>query len=453
MSRFVPIDRDTAYLLPPSVQDWLPQEHLARFVVDTVEQLDLSQLSRQYAGRGEAAYPPPMLLALLFYGYATGEFSSRRIERATHDSVAFRFIAGNTHPDHDTIAAFRKRFVPQLKDLFVQILQLAHTLGLVKVGNVSLDGSKIKANASKHRALSYGHANKIEAQLRAEVEQLLKLAAQADRQPVAQGLDVPAELARREDRLAAIAAAKREIEARAAMRLQGEHQAYEQKLAERQRREKKSGKRFGGKPPKPPEGGVKDKEQVNLTDGESRIMKAADGGFEQSYNAQALVDVDSKLIVGAFLTQAPIDVHQIEPAIAQLQALPSSLGRPEHLIADTGYFSGENVKRCAAAGIKPLIAMKRQQHHAWLHERLAPAQPVCDGDQPLAQMYTRLQSGPGRALYAKRKTTSEPVFGGIKHAMRLRQFLMRGLQAVSGEWHLASIGWNLRRMFTLRRAV
>ena len=191
MSRFVQIDRDTAYLLPPSVQEWLPEDHLARFIVETVEQLDLSELNREYAGRGMAAFPPAMLLALLFYGYATGEFSSRRIERATYDSVAFRFIAANTHPDHDTIAAFRKRFLPQLKGLFVQILQVARALKLLKVGNVSLDGTKVKANASKHRALSYGHANRIEAHLKAEVEQLLRLAEQADQRNIPDGMDVP----------------------------------------------------------------------------------------------------------------------------------------------------------------------------------------------------------------------------------------------------------------------
>lgn len=180
MSGFVQVDRDTLYLMPPSVQDWLAQDHLARFVVDTVEQLDLRTLDMCFAGRGKAAYPPAMLLALLFYGYATGEFSSRRIERATYDSIAFRFIAANTHPDHDTIANFRKRFLKEITALFVQILQVAASLKLLKVGSVSLDGTKMKANASKHRALSYGHAQRLEAQLKAEVEQLLKLAAQAD---------------------------------------------------------------------------------------------------------------------------------------------------------------------------------------------------------------------------------------------------------------------------------
>ncbi len=453
MSRFVQVDRDTAYLLPPSVQDWLPEDHLARFIVDTVEQLDLSELNRQYAGRGEAAYPPAMLLALLFYGYATGEFASRRIERASYDSVAFRFIAGNTHPDHDTIAAFRKRFLPQLKALFIQILQVAHALKLLKIGNVSLDGSKFKANASKHKALSYGHAKKLEVLFKAEVEQLMKMAEQADCKPLPEGLDVPAEIARREDRLAAIAAAKVEIEARAKLRHDGELKAFEEKSIERERREKQAGRRFGGRAPKPPEGGVKDKEQVNLTDSESRIMQVADGGFEQSYNAQALVDVDTKLIVGAFVTQAPIDMHQIEPALAELQALPEALGRAEHLMADTGYFSRANVECCERAGIVPLIALKRANHHVSLLERFAPDEPPCESEEPVAKMYARLQTRQGRALYAKRKTTSEPPFGGIKHGMRFRQFLLRGFEATKGEWHLASIAWNLRRMFTLSRAL
>jgi len=450
MSRFVRIDRDTAYLLPPSVQEWLPEDHLARFIVETVEQLDLSELNRAYAGRGVAAFPPSMLLALLFYGYATGEFSSRRIERATYDSVAFRFIAANTHPDHDTIAAFRKRFLPQLKGLFVQILQVAGALKLLKVGNVSLDGTKVKANASRHRALSYGHANRIEAQLQAEVEQLLRLAEQADQRDVPDGMDVPAEIARREARLAAIREARAQIEARAAERLAAEQQVYEAKVAAREARQKKTGKKLGGKPPKPPTGGVRETDQISLTDDESRIMKAAGGGFEQAYNAQALTEVDSKLIVGAFVTQHPIDIKQIEPALATLGELPEALGRPEHLLADTGYCSKDNVHRCEAAGLTPVIAMKRDAHHASLFERFAPDAAEPPGDDPMLRLHHRLATREGKALYAKRKITSEPVFGVIKHVMGFRQFLMRGIDAVNGEWNLVSMAWNLRRMHKMR---
>jgi transposase len=451
MSRFVQIDRDTAYLLPPSVQDWLPEDHLARFIVETVDQLDVSELNRQYAGRGEAAFPPAMLLALLFYGYATGEFSSRRIERATYDSVAFRFIAANTHPDHDTIAAFRKRFLPHLKGLFVQILQVARALRLLKVGNVSLDGTKLKANASKHRALSYGHAKRIEAQLTAEVEQLIRMAEQADRRDVPDGMDVPAEIARREARLAAIREAKAQLEARAQERVAAEQQAYQAKVAEREARQKKSGKKFGGKPPQPPTGGVRESDQISLTDDESRIMKASGGGFEQAYNAQALTDVETKLIVGAFVTQQPVDVKQIEPALASLQGLPPELGRPEHLLADTGYCSKDNVQRCEAARLTPLIAIKRDVHHRGVLERFAPEPAEPPGDDPMLRLHHRLATAAGKALYAKRKTTSEPVFGVIKHGLRFRQFLMRGLDAVNGEWNLVSMAWNLRRMHTMRQ--
>lgn len=452
MSRFVQIDRDTAYLFPPSVQEWLPEDHLARFIVETVEQLDLSALDREYAGRGMAAFPPAMLLALLFYGYATGEFSSRRIERATYDSVAFRFIAANTHPDHDTVAAFRKRFLPQLKELFVQILQVARALKLLKVGNVSLDGSKVKANASRHRALSYGHANKIEAQLKAEVEQLLRLAEQADRRDVPDGMDVPAEIARREARLTAIREAKAEIEARAQERFEAEQKVHEAKVAAREERQKKTGKRPGGKPPAPPVSGPRDTDQVSLTDEESRIMKAAGGGFEQAYNAQALTDVDSKLIVGAFVTQQPTDVQQLEPALERLAELPDALGKPEHLLADAGYLSRGNVQCCEQAGIAPLIAIKRTSHHPALYERFAPAPGAPPGDDPMLRLQHRLATPEGKALYAKRKTTSEPVFGVIKHVLGFRQFLLRGLDAVSGEWNLVSIAWNLRRMHTMRLA-
>ncbi|MBP7622073.1 MAG: IS1182 family transposase [Gemmatimonadales bacterium] len=452
MSRFVQIDRDTAYLLPPSVQEWLPEDHLARFIVETVEQLDLSELNREYAGRGMAAFPPAMLLALLFYGYATGEFSSRRIERATYDSVAFRFIAANTHPDHDTIAAFRKRFLPQLKGLFVQILQVARALKLLKVGNVSLDGTKVKANASKHRALSYGHANRIEAHLKAEVEQLLRLAEQADQRNIPDGMDVPAEIARREARLAAIRQAKTEIEARARERLNAERQEYEAKVAAREVRQKKTGKKIGGKPPKPPTGGVRESDQISLTDDESRIMKTSGGGFEQAYNAQALTDVDTKLIVGAFVTQQTGDVKQIEPALACLNELPAQLGNPEHLLADTGYCSKDNVRRCEAAGLTPVIAMKRDAHHPSVLERFAPGPSEPPGDDPMLRLHHRLATPEGKALYVRRKTTSEPVFGVIKHVLRFRQFLLRGLKAVDGEWSLVSIAWNLRRMHTLRLA-
>src|SRR3989338_5526620 len=230
---FHPIDRDTDYLLPPSVQEWLPEGHLARYVVDVVEGLELSALERAYAGRGSDAYHPATLLALLIYGYATGTFSSRKIERATYDSLAFRYIACNRHPDHDTLASFRKRFGKEFGDAFVQVLQVARENQLSKFGTVSLDGSKIHANASRHSALSHGHIEKTEAQLKAEVQELLALADAADQSPVPDGVSLPDEIKRREDRLVAIAAAKAKIEARANERFEREKAEYEAKIAAR----------------------------------------------------------------------------------------------------------------------------------------------------------------------------------------------------------------------------
>jgi transposase len=293
MSRFRPIDRDTDFLLPPSVQEWLPEAHLARYVVDVVEGLDLSELERAYAGKGSVAYHPAMLLSLLIYGYATGTFSSRKIERATYDSLAFRYIACNLHPDHDTLASFRQRFGQHFESAFVQVLEVARENQLSRFGTVSLDGTKIHANASRHSALSYGHAERIETSLKAEVQELLKLAEAADQTPVPDGMSLPEELKRREERLAAIAEAKAKIEARAQERFAHEQAEYEAKVAARQAQAAATGKKPKGKAPKPPEGGPRSEDQLNLTDEASRIMPDSGGGFEQSYNAQAMVDNES----------------------------------------------------------------------------------------------------------------------------------------------------------------
>lgn len=306
------IDRDTDYLLPPSVQDWLPESHLARYVVDVVEGLDLSELERAYAGRGSDAYHPATLLCLLIYGYATGTFSSRKIERATHDSLAFRYIACNRHPDHDTLASFRRRFGKEFQSAFVQVLQVARENQLSRFGTVSLDGTKIHANASRHSALSWAYAEKIEAQLKAEAQELLNLAEAADRSSVPDGVNLPDEIKRREDRLAAIAKARATIAARAQERFEREQSEYAAKMAAREQKAAKTGKKPKGKPPAPPAAGPGEKDQVNLTDDESRIMKAG-GGFEQCYNAQAVTDTTSMLILAAKVTQATNDKEQVVP--------------------------------------------------------------------------------------------------------------------------------------------
>ena len=297
MSPFKPINRHTSYLFPPSVDDWLPEQHLARFVVDVVEQLDLKEMERVYRGAGTEAFHPALLLSILIYGYATGVFGSRKLERATYDSVAFRYVAANEHPDHDTLNTFRKRFLPQIEGLMVQVLLIAQAMKLVSLGHVALDGTKVKANASKHSALSYGHSLKLEQQLREEVARLLALAEATDNEALPDGMSLPEEIARREDRLKAIAGAKVKIEARANERFEQETAVYQAKLDRRETKSKETGKPPRRKPPTPPQAGPADKDQINLTDEESRIMKVSGDGFEQCYNAQVAVEMDSLLIV------------------------------------------------------------------------------------------------------------------------------------------------------------
>ena len=449
MSNFRPCDRDTPYLLPPSVDEWLPLDHLARFVVEIVEQLDLSAMVRQYRGAGSAAYHPAVLLGLLLYGYATGTFSSRRLERATYDSLAYRYIAGNTHPDHDTLCAFRKRFLGEIEALFVQVLQIARQMKLLKLGTVALDGTKVHANASRHSALSYGHAKKIEVQLTAEVQELLARAEAADSEPLPPDLDIPAELERREARLAAIRAAQAELEARAAERDAAAEAAYEAKLEAREQKARDTGKKPRGRTPAPPTTGVRDDDQVNLTDPDSRIMPVAGGGFEQCYNAQAAVDTDTMLIVATHLTQSASDQQQLVPVLATLNALPEDLGEVTRLLADSGYCSAANVTACVNVGIEPSLACGREAHHLPWQERFCEPPALSRPASAIARMRHRLRTRDGRAWYALRKQTVEPVFGCIKSAMGWRQFLLRGYRAVRGEWSLVGIAWNIRRMAAL----
>ena len=335
-------------------------------------------------------------------------FSSRRLERASHDSVAFRFIAANQHPDHDTIAAFRRRFLKEIEKL------------------------------------SYEHAGKIEAQLQAEVAELMAKAEAADQAAVPDGMSIPEELARREARLAEIARARAAIEARAKERLAREQAEYEAKMAAREAKAAAP----GGRPPAPPADGAGPTDQVNLTDEESRIMPMPGGGFEQCYNAQAVV-AGSLLVVASDVVQATNDKQQVAPMLGKLGGLPGELGEVETLLADTGYFSEANVQTWVAAGVDPLIAMGRQPHHPPLAERLAPTPPVPDNPTPVEAMAHRLKTPEGRALHALRKHTPEPVFGIIKSLLGFRQFLLRGLDKVRGEWNLVTMAYNVKRLFAL----
>ncbi len=446
---FRPSDRLTSFLMPPSVDEWLPQRHLARFVVEVVDGLDLSAMSKSYRGSGSASYHPAVLLGLLVYGCATGVFSSRKLERATYDSVAFRFIAANDYPDHDTIATFRRRFLKEIEALFVKVLLLAREMGVLKMGTVALDGTKIHANASRHSALSYEHAGKIETQLKAEVADLLAKAEAADQADVPDGMSIPAELERRKVRLEKLATARATIEARAKERFEREQAEHQAKIEAREAKIETTGKKPGGRPPQPPVEGPLPTDQVNLTDEESRIMPVAGGGFEQCYNAQAVVVADSLLVVAVDVVQAANDKQQLAPMLNQVVALPEVLGKVETLLADNGYFSAGNVAACEAVAVQPLIAMGREAHHPSLSERFADAPPPPKDPTPVEAMAHRLATPQGKALYRLRKQVPEPVFGIIKSVLGFRQFLLRGIETVRGEWSLVTMSWNLKRMFTL----
>ena len=448
MKQFKASNRNQPFLLPPSIQDWLPKEHLARFIVEIVEQLDLSKIESQYSGKGKEAYDPQVMLSLLFYGYATGVFSSRKIERATYDSVAFRYISANTHPDHDTIATFRKRFLKELSKLFVQILSIAQEMGILKVGKVSLDGTKMKANASKHKALSYAHAIKLQKQLEDEVKILLEKAKTADNENDYDGMNIPDEIARREDRLEVIKAAKEKIEQRANERHKQELQEYDEKIKKREAKEKLTGKKPKGKRPQAPKSkGPNPKDQVNLTDEESRIMPVSGGGYMQAYNAQASVEHDSRLIVHQHVAQNVNDKREVLPTLQWFKENPSLM--PTAMLADAGYYSDENVKLCEDKKITPYISFGKEQHNQPLEDRFKEPQELPEDVTDIEKMKYRLQTKEGKAIYALRKSMVEPVFGVIKHVMGFRQFMLRGFEKSQGEWSLMCIAYNLKRLHTI----
>ena len=428
-----------------TLRECLPPDHLARFIVDVIAQLDLSAIYAHYGPRGGEAIAPDMLLGLLFYGYATGTFSSRKIEKATYESIPFRFIAGGLHPDHDTLAHFRKTFLSALKNLFVQILLYAQEVGVLTLGNISLDGTKIHADASKHSAISYKRLLELESQLRTEVDKLFDLTEHAE---VPEGLVITDAIACRQERLANLAKAKAILEARAQERSEAEQAAYEAQRAEREAKTRQTGRKPRGRPPTPPTLGARDKDQYNFTDPESRIMKnSTNDGFDQHCNAQAAVAQDSFLIVANTLSNHPNDQAE---AIPTLDAIPAALGKPQASALDNGYFSANNIAAMEARDIDPYIATGREPHHAswWSYFAQQPMPPPADAS-PKVQMAYKLQTEIGRAIYRLRKCTVEPVLGIIKDILGFRQFSLRGLQAAAGEWCLVCTAFNLKRLHTL----
>jgi transposase len=449
MSRaFQTVDYERTLDLTISLRDVLPVGHLARFVVDLVAELDLTSIYARYAPRGGVAYAPEILLGLLLYGYVTGVFSSRKIERATYDSVAFRFIAGNLHPDHDTLANFRKTFLPELEKLFVDVLLVAQGAGLLKLGNISLDGTKVHADASKSSAMSYKRLLEREAQLHREVSELFALAEHADLQPLPAGLVPADEIALREDQLARLAQAKAVLKARADERYQAEKAEYDAKVQEREQKAQQSGRKPRGPAPEPPTPGARDDDQYNFTDPESRIMKSSKTGFEQCYNAQVAVDHDSLLIVAQTLSNHPTDQQEAVPTV---DAIAVELGRPDAAALDGGYFSAANVAALAARGIEPYIATGREPHHqTWQERFLQQPTPPSDDASPKEKMAYKLRTEIGKAIYGLRKCTVEPVIGIIKEALGFRQFSLRGLAGAAGEWCLVCLAFNIKRLHRLQ---
>ena len=452
-TRFVSIDRDTPLLLPPSLRDWVAADHLVHFVLDAVDALDLRQVRVNTRGTGSEQYPPHMLLSLLIYSYATGTFSSRRIEQSTHDSVPVRLLTADTHPGHDTICTFRRENKDLLGESFVKVLQLARELKVLKFGQltVAADGTKVQANASKHSAVSYARAGKMIEQLEEEVQQLLAKAEQADSTPLKDGLTIPEEITRRQKRKAALAQARAEIEARAHARYTEQLAEHKTKLAERAAKEA-GGKKIGGKPPQAPSPEPRAKDQYNFTDPESRIMKAGTGQhFEQSYNAQAAVEVESRLIVGARVSVAPNDKQELVPTLA---AIPEEAGNVAVALVDSGYFSEAAVTRIekttegASTGTLVYAAVEKTGHHrsvADLEARPEPEAPAADASVKEVMRH-RLKTTAGKTHYKLRQQTVEPVFGIIKSAMGFREFRLRGKEKASLEWTLVCLAYNLKRL-------
>ncbi|MCK4449925.1 MAG: transposase [Anaerolineae bacterium] len=431
-----------------TIDDCLPADHLVRFIVAIVEMLDLSVFYAYYAAVGGEPIDPKVLLGLLLYGYATGVFSSRKIEQAIYEIIPFRFIAGGLHPDHSTIAWFRKQFLTEIKGVFAQVLLVAHEMGYLKLGNISLDGSKVHADASKSKAVSYGRLLKLEEQLRQEVEELLALGEQADETELPEGLEIDTEVAFRQERLVNLAEAKRVLEARAGERYQAELAEYQAKLRAREEKAQETGRKPRGPEPKPPKPGARDKDQYNFTDPDSRIMKnSTNGGFDQHYNVQVAVDQDNLFVVGNTLSNHPVDTYE---AIPTIDAIPPKIGQPKAAALDNSYFAPKNIQELEARAIDPFIATGREPHHKSWRERFAQTpEPPPDDARLIVKMAYKLQTEIGKAIYGLRKSTVEPVIGIIKEVLGFRQFSLRGLGAAAGEWCLVCLAWNLKRLHRL----
>jgi transposase len=452
-AHFVNIDRRTPMLFPPDLKEWLPEDSMVYFVTDAVEQLDINGFCVNERGTGSEQYPPAMMLTLLVYCYATGRFSSREIERATYNDVAVRYICGGTrHPDHDTICTFRVVNKAAFREAFGKILMLARELGcLKKVGGVSVDGTKIKANASKHAAVSYKRSGEMIEQLELEIDELMHKAEEADKNPLEDGLTIPGEIARRKERKEALEKARQVIEERYKEARQEKQAGYDEKKRNRDE-QRKEGKKPRGREPEPPAEKPDDKNQFNFTDPESRIMRAGTKDhFEQAFNAQAVVDTEgSMLVLGQRVTT---HVNDKEELAADVNCVSEDVREIRDASADTGYFSEKAVTAVEKEGRGPKVycAVERQSHHRTIADILKKEEPEEPGADASVKekMLRRLKTQEGKRIYKKRKETVEPVFGIIKSVMGFRQFLLRGLDKVSIEWNLVTLSYNVKRLYRM----
>lgn len=441
MTRFAAADRSQPFLLPPDLKDWVPEDDLAHFVIEAVERVDIAAFKVNTKGSGSEQYHPRMMLALVIYCYAMGIFASRRIERATYRDIGVRFVTANRHPDHDTICAFRRENLAAIEDCFVKVLELARELKLLKVGIVSVDGTKIDANANKHKSVRYDRAKELREQLRLEIAELMARAEAADASGEADPQALPAEIARREALEAKLDAACARMEAEAKAKAEAERADYERRKAVYEQRNR------AGREPSPPPDEPPPDAQSNLTDPDSRIMrKNKRAEYRQSYNAQAAVDAEgSQLILGRRVSQCASDANEL---VATVDAIPAGIGAPTSVLADTGYANGEQVGEIEARGTEALVATRataKRRPHDFRPQR--EAKPEVEPKAPwIKAMQAKLESAAARTRYKLRKQTVEPVFGIIKHGLGFRQFLLRGLEKVELEWSLVTLAYNVRRL-------
>ena len=448
--RLVNVDRDTPMLLPPDLRDWVPERHVVHLILDAVSRLPKDRFHFNWRGSGSEQYPPEMLLALLIYCYCTGRFYSRQIEEASYSDVVVRYVCGNTHPDHDTLCTFRRQNKVLFEEAFVEVLLMAkETHCIKKVGTVSIDGTKIKANASKHSAVSYKRAGEQIEFLKGEVAKLVAKAESEEGKPLEDGLSIPEEIARREDRIERLEQARDLIRQRYETERKQKQAKYEALEAKREA-QRQAGKKPRGRQPQPPSEEPPDNKQYNFTDPESRIMKE-DGAFVQAFNAQATVDTQSRMIIGKRVSDEPNDKKELA---ADVSGIVPVCGKPDAVLADSGYYSEEGVEEVERdGGPTAYVAVEKSDHGYRVEDLEAKDDPPAPPANASAtdKMRQRLATKTGKELYKLRKQTVEPVFGIIKEALGFRRFSMRGRQKTESEWSLVCLAYNMRRLFVLQQ--